>query len=325
MELRKALILTAWGWTIFSLSGCLGLSPMQESRKERVSTSPAVPAPPQTDQQKFRLQGGVFSISTEGLLYFVDLMNRSIVHRVNLQNMGEEEEFINLEDWLKQRDGERFQIDDLWLDHEGRLLLAESSTGKILRISQDARKLENLADSYDGYRFSQIKGLVGSKTGEIFVGSPHAATLYRIDTVKGKINVLNEDLVRSSDLAVDSSGSRLLVAESDPNRIVVYDLDHNDSIHLGWTLIDFPNQEDRPQSLTFLRTPKDHLMVLLGDGSKLQVYHLARGRVVHTQNLPFLARRVRIHENWIYLQAEDYIVRKKIPQSLLQGRARKKP
>lgn len=322
MELRKALILTAWGWTIFSLSGCLGLSPMKESRKERVYTSPA---PLQTDQQKFRLQGGVFSISTEGLLYFVDPMNRSIVHRVNLQNEGEEEEFINLEDWLKQREGERFQIDDLWLDHVGRLLLAESSTGKILRISQDARKLENLADSYDGYRFSQIKGLVGSKTGEIFVGSPHAATLYRIDTVKGKFNVLNEDLVRSSDLAVDLLGGRLLVAESDPNRIVVYDLDHNDSIYLGWTLIDFPNQEDRPQSLTFLRTPKDHLMVLLGDGSKLQVYHLARGRIVHTQNLPFQARRVRIHKNWIYLQAEDYIVRKKIPQSLLQGRARKKP
>ena len=180
----------------------------------------------------------------------------------------------------------------------------------------------DLADSYDGYRFSQIKGLIGSRTGEIFVGSPHAATLYRIDTVKGKINVLNEDLVRSSDLAVDSSGDRLLVAESDPNRIVVYDLDHNDSIHLGWTLIDFPNQEDRPQSLTFLRTPKDHLMVLLGDGSKLQVYHLARGRVVHTQTLPFLARRARIHKNWIYLQAEDYIVRKKMPQSLLRGRAR---
>ena len=317
--------MTSWVCAFFSLCGCLGPSPMQESREGRVSTPPAVLSPPKPSQQKFRLEGGVFSISTDGLLYFVDLKNRSRVYRVNLQNMGEEEKFINLEEWLNHGDGARFQIDDLWLDHEGRLLLAESSTGKIIRISQDARKLENLADSYDGYRFSQIKGLVGSGTGEIFVGSPHAATLYRIDTVKGKINVLNEDLVRSSDLSIDLSGNRLLVAESDPNRIVVYDLDHNDSIHLGWTLIDFPNQEDRPQSLTFLRTPKDHLMVLLGDGSKLQVYHLARGRVVHTQNLPFLARRVRIHKNWIYLQAEDYIVRKKIPQSLLQGRARKKP
>jgi len=325
MELRKALILTAWGWAFFSLSGCLGLSPMQERGEGRVSTPPAVLSPPQTSQQKFRLEGGVFSISTDGLLYFVDLKNRSRVHRVNLQNMGEEEEFINLEEWLNHGDGARFQIDDLWLDHEGRLLLAESSTGKILRISQDARKLENLADSYDGYRFSQIKGLVGSRTGEIFVGSPHAATLYRIDTVKGKINVLNEDLVRSSDLSIDLSGNRLLVAESDPNRIVVYDLDHNDSIHLGWTLIDFPNQEDEPYSLTFLGTPKDHLMVLLGDGSRLQVYNLARGRMVHTQILPFLARRVRIHQSWIYLQAEDCIVRKKIPQFRLQSRPGRRP
>ena len=48
----------------------------------------------------------------------------------------------------------RFGVDD-----EGRLLVADGGTVKLLRISPTAHKLEILADSYDGYRFGSVKDL----------------------------------------------------------------------------------------------------------------------------------------------------------------------
>ena len=84
--------------------------------------------------------------------------------------------FIDLKEWLKWEEGTDLIIDDLWVDFDGRLILAESTSGKILRVSKDARKLENLADSYDGYRMAKIDGL-GEIRMAIFMSDPRTLRL----------------------------------------------------------------------------------------------------------------------------------------------------
>ena len=268
-----------------------------------------------THVEKFELPGREFTISSNGTLYFVDTNNSSTVQKINLQKQEQFEKFIELGEWIKQPEDDDLDIDDLWIDHKERLVLAESVSGKILRISPDARKLENLADSYDGYRLSTTQGLTGSRRGELFVGSPHAATLYRIDAVTGKVSILNEDLVRSNDLCLDPNQTRLLVAENDPNRVLVYDLDDDDSMKFGWTLLHFSEEEDQVNSLEFVGKNSELLIVLLGK-TKLQIYNLTEGRLVHESSLPFSCNRLRVYGNRIYLQTKNHITRVRIPKIL---------
>ena len=134
--------------------------------------------------------------------------------------------------------------------------------------------MENLADSYDGYRFSTIAGLTGSPSGDLFIGSPNSATVYRHDPTLGKLFVLNEDLVRSNDLLIDSTGSRLLVAESGPNRVVVYDLNCSGGLSRSWNLVKFPKGQAKPLSIDFLNNEENLLVVLLDRGKKLQILDL---------------------------------------------------
>jgi len=226
------------------------------------------------------------------------------------------EKFIDLKEWLKEDEHNDFHIDDLWIDPLGRLILAESSTGKILRISTDARKMENLADSYDGYRFSTIAGLTGSPLGDLFIGSPNSATVYRHDPTLGKLFVLNEDLVRSNDLLIDSTGSRLLVAESGPNRVVVYDLNCSGGLSRSWNLVKYPKGQAKPLSIDFLNNEENLLVVLLDRGKKLQILDLRRGKLLHSIELPFTCQKIRSNGLWIYMQTKKGIRRIKPPTDL---------
>jgi sugar lactone lactonase YvrE len=266
--------------------------------------------------EDFLVIGRQFSISKDGILYFVDFNDHSVVRKFGptKDNMGEK--FIDLKEWLKEDEHNDFHIDDLWLDPLGRLILAESTTGKILRISPDARKMENLADSYDGYRFSTIAGLTGSPLGDLFIGSPNSATVYRHDPTLGKLFVLNEDLVRSNDLLIDSIGSRLLVAESGPNRVVVYDLNCSGGLSRSWNLVKFPKGQAKPLSIDFLNNEENLLVVLLDRGKKLQILDLRRGKLLHSIELPFICQKIRSHGLWIYMQTKKGIRRIKAPTDL---------
>jgi len=216
------------------LVGCWKAVKQEAGKTEPAKTSLIVQLPEAKSEQKFLLKGASFSISRKGLIYFVDLSDPSIVLKADLRFPDLTSQFLDLKEWLKWEEGTDLIIDDLWVDFEGRLILAESTTGKILRISKDARKLENLADSYDGYRMAKIDGLRGNQNDDIYVGSPHTATLYKINSLQGRLSILNDDLVRSNDIVIDDLGTRLVVAESDPNRLAVYDLNSSNETIIGW-------------------------------------------------------------------------------------------
>ena len=141
---------------LFLLVGCWSAVKQEIGKTEPTKASSVSKLPEAKSEQKFLLKGASFSISRKGLIYFVDLSDPSIVMKADLKSPDLTSHFIDLKEWLKWEEGTDLIIDDLWVDFEGRLILAESTTGKILRISKDARKLENLADSYDGYRMTKI-------------------------------------------------------------------------------------------------------------------------------------------------------------------------
>ena len=298
--------------SLFLLVGCWNAVKQEAGKRELTKSSSPLQFPKAKSEQKFLLKGASFSISRKGLIYFVDLSDPSIVMKADLKSPDLTSHFIDLKEWLKWEEGTDLIIDDLWVDFEGRLILAESTTGKILRISKDARKLENLADSYDGYRMAKIDGLRGNQNGDIYVGSPHTATLYKINSSQGRLSILNDDLVRSNDIVIDDLGTRLVVAESDPNRLAVYDLNSSNETIIGWNLVTFPDNSPPPTSLDFIDHKCRYLAVLSGNGKTIQIFDLLRGKI--RSKLPIAeSMRIRCYDDWFYLQSERGIYRKKIP------------
>ena len=297
---------------LFLLVGCWNAVKQEAGKTELTKASPALKLPEAKSEQKFLLKGTSFSISRKGLIYFVDLLDPSIVFKADLKSPDLTSQFIDLKEWLKWEESTDLIIDDLWVDFEGRLILAESTTGKILRISKDARKLENLADSYDGYRMVKIDGLTGNQNGDIYVGSPHTATLFKINSLEGRLSILNDDLVRSNDIVIDDVGARLVVAESDPNRLAVYDLKSSNETIIGWNLVTFPNNSSPPVSLDFIDHKCRYLAVLSGHGKTIQIFDLLRGKIRSKLRIPE-SIRIRCYDDWFYLQSEHGIYRKKIP------------
>lgn len=288
--------------------GCFPSPNIQNSSAKQIGPSLINLAQDFNVTKPFFIDGGTFSISRDGVMYFVDSENKFVVRKANLQAPEASSEFINLNEWLKNDNLQDFEIDDLWCDSAGRVVLAESTTGKILRISGDARKLENLADSYDGYRLTKIRGLAGNQEGQIFIGTPNAATMYEFDPVSGTLNVINEELIRPNDFSMELKGDRLLVAESEPNRIVVFEMNSIQNVHLGWDLIQFPTPLNEPISLDLMDN-NNHLAVLSQKGLSLLVFDLSDGVIKKHYNLPERCLRVRYERGWFYLLTDRGIMR----------------
>ena len=97
-------------------------------------------------------RSGGLALSPEGVLYFANHKKLGTIGKYELGKTKEPETFIDLSEWISASGDRDLRVEGLRLDEDNRLLVAEAGTGKLLRISPDARKLEILADSYDGYR-----------------------------------------------------------------------------------------------------------------------------------------------------------------------------
>ena len=111
----------------------------------------------------------------------------------------------------------------LEIDSKNRLLVVDAGTGKLLRISSEANKLEVLVDSYDGYRFESVKGYCNRSKWRSFCQFPEFVQF--IESVLTLVmGILNDDLVRVDGLAISPDGKQLIATEPDASRVVVYDI-----------------------------------------------------------------------------------------------------
>ena len=182
---------------------------------------------------------GGLAFSTEAELFFANYEKEGCIGKFKIDSDDPPEMFIDLSEWVSATGNSVVRAEGLRVDKQNRLLVADAGTGKLLRISPSAHKLEVLADSYDGYRFGSVKDLAISPNGDLFVSSPHSGTIYRVRTEMGYVGILNDDLVKVEGLAVSPNGKQLVAAEPDASRVVVYDIPEDLILVDSWTLVDF--------------------------------------------------------------------------------------
>jgi len=239
------------------------------------------------------------AFSKDGLIYFTELDKEEVIKKMRLDIFAEAENFMRLPEWIISTDSASPKAEGLRVDDEGRLLIAEAGTGKLLRITNDARKLEVLADSYDGYRFTTVKDLAIGLENDLFVSSPFSGTIYRIRPKEGFIGILNDDLVRVEGISISPNGKRLVAAEPDASRVVVFDIPEELIPVQSWTLVDFSPTGVEPRGLAF---DEDGLLYVgLGNRKEVRVFNLEEGKQVEIFDSGDDANVLRYFEKYLYV------------------------
>ena len=247
------------------------------------------------------------AFDSNGEMYFNNFESEGRIGKIRLGKDEKPEVFIDLDEWVSPVGNRSPKAAGLHLDEKNRLLIAESGTGKLLRISSDARKLEVLADSYDGYRFATIKGLAMGKYGDLFVSSPSSGTIYRLRPNEGYIGILNGDLVMVEELCINADGNRLVASEPDAARIVVFDLSEKLTPVNSWTLVDFSPLGFEPKGLTFDDTGL--LYVSLANQDHIRVYDLKKGFEIGFLETDEVPESLVFHDKFIYYTCKQGIRR----------------
>ena len=235
---------------------------------------PAVKVIPESVISPIEQSGGL-AFSANGDLFFANYEKEGRVGKFKIGSDELPEVFIDLTEWVSPFGDFSVRAEGLRVDNQGRLLIADAGTGKLLRISPSAHKLEVLADSYDGYRFGSVKDLAIAPNGDLFVSSPHTGTIYRIRPDIGYVGILNDDLVRVEGLAVSPNGKQLVAAEPDASRVVVYDIPEDLILVDSWTLVDFSPSGVEPRGIVF--DEKGRLFLALGDLNEVRAFDLDLG------------------------------------------------
>ena len=239
------------------------------------------------------------AFSKNGLVYFTELGAEETVKKMRLDLFSEPETFVSLPEWISPVDNTEPRAEGLRIDINGRVLIAESGTGKLLRMTPDARKLEVLADSYDGYRFTTVKDLAIGQGDDLFVSSPFSATVYRIRPKEGFVGILNDDLVRVEGICISPDGKRLVAAEPDASRVVVFDIPEDLIPVESWTLVDFSPTGLEPKGLAFDNNGLLH--VGLGSNQEVRVFDLEEGRQLEVFDSGDDANVLRYFEDYLYV------------------------
>ena len=218
------------------------------------------------------------AFSQDAKVYATHSKKEGRVEIFNLDSPGQRKRFIDLSEWMSPSNGKTPVVSDIKVDGQKRLILAEKGTGKLLRISPNARKLEVLADSYDGYQFASIEEVEIGLFGEYYLSSSESGVIYRVDPELGRVGILNEKKVNPGAICIRPKYNQLIVAEPDFYRIIVFDLAEGVSPVRYRTLIDFYPENVKPGDVAF--DEQGYLYVSLGDRRQIWVFDLINAREV---------------------------------------------
>ncbi|MBG29330.1 MAG: hypothetical protein CMI31_04925 [Opitutae bacterium] len=216
----------------------------------------------------------------EGTLYFSNYSNSGTIGVYKVDDATPPSTFIDLNEWMTSYDERTPDVHGLAMDADGCLIGADAGTGKVIRVSPDASKVEVLADSYKGMLFGSVRDVALSSNGTVYASSPDEGVIYKIFPEKGKVDILNRDMVRADGLAITPDGTRLVVTEPDAARLLVYSLENELSGSVPVATLDFSGPAESPQGVAFDQT--GHLYVAMGDLGLVHVFDLADSRLLRT-------------------------------------------
>ena len=207
---------TFWSWPldIALVGGMIGLSGL-------ANTAEAPPIPenitpyPVVANIDFA-EGPIFD--QKGNLYFVNYMRNGTIGRLT----PEGEVIV----WCETGG----QANGLKVDAEGYVIAADYGGKRILRIHPNGKDIEVLTDNYEGKPYLGPNDVCLDLAGNIYFTDPTGSSVenpigsvYRIATDR-TVTQLDTGLAFPNGLAVNPEQTKLFVAESGPNRLLVYDL-----------------------------------------------------------------------------------------------------
>ena len=244
-------------------------------------------------------------------IYYSNVQKKGVINLSSTSSFKKIKPFIDLKEWVETSVGKVPEASGMEVDHQNRIVIADKGTGKLLRISSSARKLEVLADSYDGYRFSSVDDLRIDQKSQCYLSSKDSGVIYRVDLDSGQIDILNDRVINPEMICIDPSEGRLLFSEPVNARILFLSLDGTLSSESPQTLIDFAPEVVTPIGLAF--DQNELLYVSFGDMKQIRIYDLVKGVELKILHLNQYAGELRFHSGYLYVGGEEFITRFKLP------------
>ena len=178
----------------------------------------------------------------------------------------------------------------LTLDPEGNLLLAQHGKRRVARIVDGTESA--LVDSFEGKKLNSPNDMTIHSDGSIYFTDPPYGIeedeeelgfygIYRL-TPEGEITLLDKSLERPNGLAFSLDESKLYVADSQEQKIYVWNVEDNGLISNKKLFIDM--ESDKRGSADGMKMGKDGLLYATGPGGVWIID--AEGKAVVTVDVP---------------------------------------
>lgn len=188
--------------------------------------------------------------------------------------------------------GKRSQANGLKVDREGRLIAADAGVGRLLRISEEGKRIEVLADRFEDKPFESLNDVALDRKGNIYFTDPGNSSaedphgsVYRYDIATAKVTRLATGMAYPNGVGVTPDQKSLCVSESARYRLSIMDLTEDGAANQR-VLIEFPKQDDgnirggefMPDGFVF--DAQGRLYVGMWTGGVINVVEVPSGKLV---------------------------------------------
>ena len=216
----------------------------------------------------------------------------------------------------------------LKFDRENRLIVADSGAGRLLRVAADGKKVEVLAERFNEVRFNSINDVAIDTSGNVYFTDPGGSSaekpigsVYRYDVAKRKVTRLDTGLAFPNGIAVSPDQTHLCVAESQKQRVVIFDLLEDGSVKNRRVLVDFAALKKdthklgppTPDGMIFDKDGR--LYVAMWKAAVVNVLDVPGGKLLAQFNAGgSQATNLHFHDGWLYVTvaAKEAVYRLKL-------------
>ena len=198
----------------------------------------------------------------------------------------------------------------------------------MLRVSADGEKVEVLAERFMEMRFNSINDLALDEAGNIYFTDPGGSSaenpigsVYRYDIASRAVTRLDTKLAFPNGIAISPDQQHLCVAESQKQRVLIYDLSKDGTVKNRRALIDFAtlpkSAHERgpptPDGMVFDRQAR--LYIAMWKAGVVDVVDIATGKLLTQYDAGgSQATNVHFHDGWLYVTvaAKEAVFRLKL-------------
>lgn len=197
------------------------------------------------------------------------------------------------------------------IDSEGRLIIADSAGGRLLRISADGQQAEILADRCEGHRFGAVQNVAIDLAGNIYFSTIDPLDtevplggIYSYSINTSKVTKLDAGLAAPTGIGVTPDQANLCVSETARRQIWIYPLKNENALGEGRRLFRFAddaslNENAAPHGLVF--DTNGRLYVAAGDSGQFLIIDTTEGRLLRTYSAGGVAATdCHFHDGYIY-------------------------